>query len=207
MRRFIVTIIGLAGFAVAIFAVWAMFRALGGMSTPKNEEAPPIILPEPLSYATKPEIGYLAPNFSLKTLDGQTVRLADFLGRVVVVNFSATWCPFCITQYPALARLAALAPRDIVVITINRGQTPAAVAAFIKTMPTHPNLITLLDTDDQIYGLYQAATMPYFVFIDRDGVIRAIGGREMTLPELNDFVLPLRQSVPACWQEGKGKTC
>ena len=207
MRRFIVTIIGLAGFAVAIFAVWAMFRALGGMSTPKKEEAPPIILPEPLSYATKPEIGYLAPNLSLKTLDGQTVRLADFLGRVVVVNFSATWCPFCITQYPALARLAALAPRDIVVITINRGQTPAAVAAFIKTMPTHPNLITLLDTDDQIYGLYQAATMPYFVFIDRDGVIRAIGGREMTLPELNDFVLPLRQSVPACWQEGKGKTC
>jgi hypothetical protein len=90
---------------------------------------------------------------------------------------------------------------------VNRAEVPEEVAEFVGRRADSPNFRVLLDPDDTLYSLYKAKTMPYLVFIDRDGVVRAIGDREMTISDINNAALPLRLSPAACWQEGRGKTC
>jgi thiol-disulfide isomerase/thioredoxin len=192
-------------FAAGAVAAWETWRS--NTTTPEIPIVETKPLPEPLSYATKPEVGYLAPNFSLKTIDGRDVRLADYLGQVVIVNFWASWCPFCKTQYPTLVRYGQLTTRDVVILSINRAELDETVTTYMASQPGAINFAVLLDPTDVTYPAYKAKTMPYLVFIDRDGVIRAIGDREMTLSEINTAALPLRQAKPACWQDGLGRTC
>ncbi len=117
-----------------------------------------------------PQVGFPAPDFTLPTLGGGTLHLAETRGQPLILNFWATWCPPCRAEMPALQEAARLA--DVTVLAVNQGEGEAQVAQFMQTQALA--LPALLDQDVAVSQLYRVRSLPTTFFIDGDGVIREI---------------------------------
>ena len=122
-----------------------------------------------------PQTGFLAPDFTLQTVDGETVTLADLRGRAVLVNVWASWCAPCRAEMPAMQRVYdEYKDQGLVVLAVNSTvqDSLANVQSFAAELGlTFP---ILLDTDGTATALYQVRALPYSFFIGRDGVIREV---------------------------------
>ena len=113
-----------------------------------------------------------APDFSLASLNGQSLSLEQFRGKPVLLNFWATWCGPCIAELPLFDETAQRYAGELVVLGINEGDSFEIVDDFQKTHRlSYP---ILLDYNREIGDLYQVGGYPTSVFIDGEGVIRAI---------------------------------
>jgi thiol-disulfide isomerase/thioredoxin len=115
-------------------------------------------------------IGATAPDFEWSAADGQTVRLSTYRGKVVVVNFWATWCAPCREEMPALQRVAAT-ERDVVVLEVDLMESGDKARSFLDSLGLD-RLQPVLDTDGATTRRFGVLTLPSTFFIDRDGVIR-----------------------------------
>ena len=144
------------------------------------------------------EIGESAPDFSLPSFSGSAaatlgpVRLADYRGRVLVLNFWATWCPPCVEETPSLEAFSEKAkPLGVVVLGASVDEDPAALSAFISkyrlTYPIARDLSRALATR---YGTLQ---FPETYIIDRHGRLaeKIISNIDWTDPRMLDFVREL----------------
>jgi thiol-disulfide isomerase/thioredoxin len=118
-------------------------------------------------------VGQPAPSFSLSALDGAPVSLADYRGRVVLVNFWATWCPSCLSEMPDYEQVyqeLGGPAGDFAVLAVNFQEGPDSVARYAAGLGlTFP---VLLDRQgDVTTRLYQATGMPASILVARDGVI------------------------------------
>jgi peroxiredoxin/tetratricopeptide (TPR) repeat protein len=115
-------------------------------------------------------IGRPAPDFQLSTLDKKTVRLADLKGKVVVVNFWATWCGPCVAELPQLQKSydAHKSNPRVVFIAVSVDENRAAVRPFVE----RNGLKMVVAYDDGAAGRYQLDGVPATFIIDRDGVIQ-----------------------------------
>ncbi|HEY8122634.1 MAG TPA: TlpA disulfide reductase family protein [Myxococcota bacterium] len=150
----------------------ALFAAAAWMISSAQREAPPI------------EVGIAAPEFALPRLAGGEIALRELRGKVVLVNFWATWCAPCEQEMPAMQRLyARLAPRGFELVAISEDDDPRAVARFQQRLGlTFP---IALDANKRIAGSYQSFRYPESFLIDREGVLvqRYIGERDWDAPE------------------------
>jgi peroxiredoxin len=114
-----------------------------------------------------------APDFTLHTMNGPNLRLAEQRGRVVMVNFWATWCGPCREEMPQLNRLyQKYKGAGFVLLGVNvDDDTRKAADVAGKLGVTFP---VLLDTDKTVSKLYDLSTMPSTVLIDRDGKVRYV---------------------------------
>ena len=112
-----------------------------------------------------------APEFELNDLKGDTVRLSQFKGKVVVINFWATWCGPCKQEIPHLSRmLDSYKDQGLVVLTISTDspQTQSQVGRLARRWKTH----TLLDPEGKVVALLNPrGIQPYTVIVDRQGKI------------------------------------
>jgi len=126
-----------------------------------------------------PQQGFLAPDFELKTTDGETVKLSDLRGQAVLVNLWATWCPPCRAEMPAIEKVYNdYKDEGFIVLAVNMTyqDTFANIAPFIDEYGlTFP---ILLDETSQVGTAYQLRSLPSSFFIDREGIISevVIGG-------------------------------
>jgi peroxiredoxin len=132
-----------------------------------------VLASAPLAAQT---LGDTAPGFTLKALDGDSVRLADFKGHPVLINFWGTWCPPCRDEIP-LVVAAYQAHRDagLVVLAINgRDQETStrAVRNFVDEF--HMSFPVLLDERGKVRKRYALRGLPTTLFIGADGVVRAV---------------------------------
>lgn len=132
---------------------------------------------EPAASPSRPEQGFTAPDFTLEALDGESVRLAQLRGEVVLINFWATWCPPCRDEMPAIQE-AYDEHRDegLVVLAVNLMESDAQVKDFVEeTRLTFP---ILMDSRGSVAKRYRVQSLPTTYFVDRFGVIQdiAIGG-------------------------------
>jgi peroxiredoxin len=113
----------------------------------------------------------IAPDFTLRTMDGPNLRLQEQRGRVVMINFWATWCGPCRQEMPHLNRLhEKYRASGFVLLGVNvDDDTRNAADVAAKLGLKFP---VLLDTDKKVSRLYDLATMPSTVLIDRDGKVR-----------------------------------
>ena len=123
-------------------------------------------------------IGATAPDFEWTGPDGQTIRLSTYRGKVVVVNFWATWCAPCREEMPALQRVAA-SEADVVVLEVDLMEAGDKARSFLDSLGLD-RLQPVLDTDGATTRRYGVLTLPSTFFIDKDGVIRHLELREMS---------------------------
>jgi thiol-disulfide isomerase/thioredoxin len=126
-----------------------------------------------------------APEFILKTLDGQDLNLGALKGKIVLVNFWATWCGPCKEEMPALERLRQKFPeREFEVLAVTTDNQRKAIAGFSKTLGlTFP---VLLDETKEVSDMFGVRGLPTSVLIDSDGrmLARAVGPRAWDGPEM-----------------------
>ncbi len=135
----------------------------------------------------------LAPDFELSGPNGETYRLSDFLGRPLIVNFWATWCPPCRAEMPAMQRAwQQLEPEGIGLIAINVGEEADAVSAFLEQVPVSFPLP--LDTDSKVTQRWPLRGLPTTFVMAPDGrlVYKATGEREWDDPAVLELVRALK---------------
>ena len=114
-----------------------------------------------------------APDFTLRTMNGPNLRLAEQRGRVVMVNFWATWCGPCRQEMPHLNRLYdKYRSSGFQLLGVNIDEDPRAAADLATRLGVH--FPVLLDTDKKVSRLYDMSAMPATIVIDRDGKVRFI---------------------------------
>lgn len=152
----------------------------------------------PLSSVPSPREGFLAPDFTLDTLDGGKVTLSELRGKVVVVNFWATWCLPCREETPALEKAYEQYKDSGVVmlgVDLTNQDTISDVTAFVQEFAlTYP---ILLDRDGSVSYMYQIKGIPSTFFVNRAGIIRTVvvGG-----PMSETFI---RSKIEALLKEGQ----
>lgn len=110
--------------------------------------------------------GDKAPEFSVRTDSGRTVSLPDFGGKVLVLNFWASWCPPCVQETPTLSRFAAAyANRGVVVLGISVDKNEAAYRGFLQKF--RPNFQTVRESD--IHERYGTFMYPETYIINAQG--------------------------------------
>jgi len=120
--------------------------------------------------AESSEIGSPAPDFVLEDLSGNPVKLSDLRGRLVVLNFWATWCTPCRTEMPEFQEIYQRNEQDLVVLGINLEENPGDIQDFVSPLNiTYP---ILLDKEGLVSRQYKVIQLPNTYFIDRQGILR-----------------------------------
>ncbi len=136
--------------------------------------------------------GGQAPAFELPTADGQTVALAGLEGKIVLLNFWATWCPPCREEMPSMERLhQEFKAQGLAVLAVNIQESPKQVAPFMRAFRlTFP---ALLDSEMKVTALYQVRGLPVTYLIDRTGRLigQAVGARDWASPAARALVRAL----------------
>ena len=118
-------------------------------------------------------VGQPAAPFSLEQLGGGTFTLADHKGKVVVLDFWATWCGPCVAGLPVVTSVTKeYAPKGVVFAAVNLEEDPKLVAEFMKKKGWE--FTVALDSDSAVSNLYGVTGIPHSVIIDKQGVIRHV---------------------------------
>lgn len=147
------------------------------------------------SEVTAPEVGALAPDFVLPDLNGAQVRLADYRGKVVFLNFWAPWCPSCRFEMPAMPAVYQRFKAqglEILAISIDRGGRQQTVQYATEHRLPFP---VLLDPRHEVMDRYRVTFIPTHVLIDRQGRMRSIhvGPKDWQQPDTWRVLEPLLQ--------------
>ncbi len=175
----------------------------GSTSTPEPTPLPPTATPvvtvetaTPASNASSASNGNAnaipAPDFTLQTLDGESVSLSDYRGKLVMINFWASWCPPCNSEMPDLQRYYEQhQDDDFIILGVNYQDTPDKVQAFVeKYGVTFP---ILLDSDGRVANLFGVQGLPTSFFVDKEGNVLGYQPGPVTKEMLEDGITPLLQ--------------
>jgi len=147
----------------------------------------------------KPWSGGATPPLAIRDLDGRQHRLQDYRGKVVLVNFWATWCEPCREEIPSMNKLrAALAGQPFAVLAVNLAESEPRIRRFMEQVPM--DFAVLLDRDSSVAKTWQARILPVSYLIGPDGRIRySVRGeydwtRERVRKAIEDMLPPAKGS-------------
>ncbi|MFA7286424.1 MAG: TlpA disulfide reductase family protein [Patescibacteria group bacterium] len=187
-RRLLGPIVILAIVLVGVVYSWNKLPWLRD-STEKETEIVEVIVPEPeapKTYATAPEVDYLAPDFALPRIGNGDERLSQFVGRPIILTFWRTDCPFCVSQLATFNITALLSSKPVVVLAVNRGQPIEAVVNWRQSREPFPAVRLFVDTNEEVSNLYKATELPVTFFIDATGVIRSRFTGELAFDQVRE---------------------
>ena len=151
--------------------------------------------PPPLTHGLTPlQEPREAPSLRLPDMDDEVVDIRDLRGKVVVVNFWATWCPPCRREMPSLERLhQAAGDKGVVVLAVNVAEDFDTVFPFFGTIDPSPTFPVLFDTDSSSLTEWRVKGLPTTFVVGPDGRLayKAVGGREFNHPDLVRQLLDL----------------
>lgn len=135
-----------------------------------------------------PAVGDATPNFQLSDLDGRTSRLSDYRGKVVVLNFWATWCAPCVQEMPSLNRLSeTFGLKGVTVLAVSVDDDEQALRQFVAK--NQLKMAVLRDPDHKVSASYRTFKYPETYILDRQGrlVQKVIGGEDWNTPRVVSF--------------------
>lgn len=142
------------------------------------------------SLTPEPAVGRPAPDFTLPTVEGETLQLSSLRGQPVVLNFWATWCGPCQREMPALEAAAQRFAGEVVFLGVDQGESQEEVVAYLEQLGV--SFPVPLDADMAVGDRYNIRGMPTTYFIDADGVIR-----HMWMGEMNAVIIA--EGVSTIW--------
>ena len=144
-----------------------------------------------------PAVGMEAEDFQLTDLDGKPNSLSQYRGKIVLLNFWATWCKPCTTEMPAMqASFDRFRDQGFVVLAINELEDDAKVREHIKTYGH--TFTVLMDPDNQVANQFGVYGLPVSVFIDQQGKVQEyIKGGLLTEQLINDLVTKIQKQETA----------
>lgn len=187
LRQILWLLVAVVAFAVAIGLVLLRTTEVNGPTIKTPPPTRPEITPRP------------GPDFTLRAFNGQMLSLSDFRGKVVVLNFWASWCTPCKQEMPNLQRIwEEFRSRGVVVVGVDVVDDVEDAAAFLKALKiTYPNVY---DPGQARMIAYQVTALPTTIFLDRQMRIRGryVGGYlgEEGHRELREQILALLSSSP-----------
>ena len=137
-----------------------------------------------------------AKDFELEDMDEEKVKLSDYRGKVVLLNFWATWCPPCIREMPSMERLQQkVAAENFKVIAVNQMEDADDVFAFTGQLEVDPTFEILFDKTSEVSQDYAVRGLPTTYLIDKKGNLRyrAVGGREFDHDEVIKIIKQLTE--------------
>lgn len=124
-----------------------------------------------LDQPGKANLGQAAPDFTIQTPDGQAIRLSDYQGRPVLINFWATWCAPCLLEMPALEQTyQKYKSQGLVVLAVNQAEAPDRVKQYMTTYKL--SFPAVLDNDLAVSRMYRVTGYPTTWLVDREGHLR-----------------------------------
>ena len=144
--------------------------------------------PPSVTQATGPQIGSTAPDFTLKDLNGNIVKLSDFKGKPVYLNFWTSWCPPCKAEIPEIQKFYRQNKDKVTVLAVNItfNDKLSDIVNILKA--SNADFPVLLDTNanSSVADSYQVYGIPASFFIDKNGIIRETHVGGMTLATLQE---------------------
>ena len=123
--------------------------------------------------AVAPRVGQPAADFQVEGLDGQSIRLSQFKGQPVWINFWATWCAPCRAEFPEMeAVYRKNQAQGLVLLAVSFSEQPADVAGYVER--ARPSFTIGVDPPGVVAGQYRVMGLPTHVFVDAEGIIRDI---------------------------------
>lgn len=165
---------------------------------PSTPAAVALPTPPPVTLAPVPTAVTIANapiiDFELTSLDGETVRLSDYNGRIVFLNFWASWCEPCTRELPAMQEFVRAQPEDgAAVLAVNVEESAETVRAFLEAQGIR-DLEILLDQESSAAASYGVFNIPVTFIIDEAGIVRYPKYGEITQAEMNGYVQALRET-------------
>ena len=155
----------LIGLVIVTGGMWILFSSSHLVNSGSDRSA---------SLEPAPVVGHTAPDFELATPAGEIIRLSDYRGTPVIVNFWATWCGPCRAEFPEFQEAAVDNAGSLVIIGVNSTSTDQAesIPTFLEEFGiTFP---IVLDEQGDVVDLYRVLGLPTTVFIDSNGVINEV---------------------------------
>lgn len=142
-------------------------------------------------------VGDVAPVFTLKTLDGQPVSLSDFTGKKAVwINFWASWCPFCVDEFPLMKQAKAEHAQELEVLAVNLQESPEAARRFAVD-DFQSNFPVLLDPTSRVKNLYAVRTQPVSYLVNKEGRIAFVRNGPILENEVDEILGKTLSASPA----------
>jgi peroxiredoxin len=137
-------------------------------------------------------VGKPAPDFTVQD-SARTVSLRDLRGKVVVLNFWATWCPPCVEETPSLVAMQKQMKEKVTVFSVSLDDSDSAYQQFIREHGMADTLVTVRDATKRSNTMYGTFRFPETYVIDANGVLRRkfIGPVEWTRPEIIEYLAKL----------------
>ncbi len=149
----------------------------------------------PLTHKLSPiKERWTAPEIRLKNMDGEVIDIKDLKGKVIIVNFWATWCPPCRREMSSLEHLfQATSNMGVDVIAVNIGEDPDAVFPFLGNLEAYPSFQIVFDTEALLMDQWKVQGLPTTFIVNKDGkvIYKAVGGREFNHPSIRQKILEL----------------
>ena len=143
-----------------------------------------------------PTVGMQAEDFQLTDLEGKPQSLSQYRGKIVLLNFWATWCKPCTTEMPAMqTAYDKLRDKGFVVLAVNELEDDANVREHIKQYGhTFP---VLMDRDNKVANQFGVFGLPVSVFIDQEGRVQEyIKGGLLTEQKIDDTIARIQKQAP-----------
>ncbi|TDM13193.1 thiol-disulfide oxidoreductase ResA [Macrococcus lamae] len=135
------------------------------------------------------KVGDQAPEFQLKTTDGKTVRLSDYKGKGLILNFWGTWCEPCRKEMPALSNnYDQYKDKGVEVLAIHIKNTPQQVDQFFRGLDKEVHIPVAFDNNNEVSDAFGVDPLPTTVVIDKTGKITAVHEGEMSTSTIENYM-------------------
>jgi thiol-disulfide isomerase/thioredoxin len=126
----------------------------------------------PVCFSSAADDGEPAPNFHAKTLSGETFNNTSVKGKVVLLEFWTTWCPYCREEEKLVDQINdEFSSKGLIVLAVDVGESKKKVKQYLEEHPRTCRIV--LTSDTNLAAMYAATSYPIYVAIDRDGNVAA----------------------------------